>query len=260
MYMWLCALVGSQEARADSPTLQHCFFQLSALGMDPVILQGGYSAFHSLYPFLCTPRMVLLELERRSLPIYPSEILEVVLYQGSASQAHDYRIIKNLHITHVVNVTAEISDSFPSVLHYHQWWCTAGSSAGPSRSFSVHCWGLDGVVARCWRWDSWWSIAVGLCCMLFVGWRKDELALPRMLDFFSNSLTTRNCCLVNGSSHWMTSVSEKYWRKIQWHEMKESSSQTYIVSWLCWSWVIIRICQIEEKLFLSYDDLYTNIH
>uniref|UniRef100_A0A673HE63 protein-tyrosine-phosphatase n=1 Tax=Sinocyclocheilus rhinocerous TaxID=307959 RepID=A0A673HE63_9TELE len=64
--MWLCALVGSQEARADSPTLQHCFFQLS----------------------------------------------------GSASQAHDYRIIKNLHITHVVNATAEISDAFPSVLRY----------------------------------------------------------------------------------------------------------------------------------------------
>uniref|UniRef100_A0A671MTG1 protein-tyrosine-phosphatase n=1 Tax=Sinocyclocheilus anshuiensis TaxID=1608454 RepID=A0A671MTG1_9TELE len=116
--MWLCALVGSQEARADSPTLQHCFFQLSALGMDPVILQGGYSAFHSLYPFLCTPRMVLLESERRSLTIYPSEILEGALYQGSASQAHDYRIIKNLHITHVVNATAEISDAFPSVLRY----------------------------------------------------------------------------------------------------------------------------------------------
>ncbi|XP_018973206.2 serine/threonine/tyrosine-interacting-like protein 1 [Cyprinus carpio] len=110
--------VGSQEARVDSPTLQHCFFQLSALGMDPVILQGGFSAFHSLYPFLCTPRMVLLESERRSLTIYPSEILEGALYQGSASHAHDYRIIKNLHITHVVNATAEISDAFPSVLRY----------------------------------------------------------------------------------------------------------------------------------------------
>uniref|UniRef100_A0AAR2KTZ0 protein-tyrosine-phosphatase n=1 Tax=Pygocentrus nattereri TaxID=42514 RepID=A0AAR2KTZ0_PYGNA len=59
------------------------------LGMDPVILLGGFSAFHSLYPFLCTPRM-----------------------------AHDYRIIKNLHITHVVNATAEISDAFPNVLRY----------------------------------------------------------------------------------------------------------------------------------------------
>ncbi|KAI7804347.1 serine/threonine/tyrosine-interacting-like protein 1 [Triplophysa rosa] len=110
--------VGSQEARADSPTLQQCFFHLSALGMDPVILHGGYSAFHSLYPFLCNPRMVLLESERHSLTIYPSEILEGALYQGSASQAHDYRIIKNLYITHVVNATAEISDAFPNILHY----------------------------------------------------------------------------------------------------------------------------------------------
>uniref|UniRef100_A0A8B9KZ85 protein-tyrosine-phosphatase n=1 Tax=Astyanax mexicanus TaxID=7994 RepID=A0A8B9KZ85_ASTMX len=89
-----------------------------ALGMDPVILLGGFSAFHSLYPFVCTPRMVLLESERRLLTIYPSEILEGALYQGSASQAHDYRIIKNLHITHVVNATVEISDAFPNVLRY----------------------------------------------------------------------------------------------------------------------------------------------
>ncbi|KAI5622857.1 serine/threonine/tyrosine-interacting-like protein 1 [Silurus asotus] len=110
--------VGGQETCVDNPTLQHCFFQLSTLGMDPVILLGGYSAFHTLYPFLCTPRMVLLESERRLLTIYPSEILEGALYQGSASQAQDYRIIKNLHITHVVNATAEISDAFPNVLRY----------------------------------------------------------------------------------------------------------------------------------------------
>ncbi|KAL2083641.1 hypothetical protein ACEWY4_021414 [Coilia grayii] len=110
--------VGSEEARHDSMPLQRCFFQLSTLGMDPVILLGGYSAFHSLYPFLCTPRMILLESERRSLTIYPSEILEGALYQGSAAQAHDYRIIKNLHITHVVNATAESTDAFPSVVRY----------------------------------------------------------------------------------------------------------------------------------------------
>ncbi|MBN3322188.1 DUSPR phosphatase, partial [Atractosteus spatula] len=110
--------VGSEKARADSPTLQHCFFQLSSLGMDPVILLGGFSAFHRLYPFLCTPRMVLLEPERRALTIYPSEILEGALYQGSAAQAQDYRIIKNLHITHVVNATAECPDAFPRTLRY----------------------------------------------------------------------------------------------------------------------------------------------
>ncbi|XP_035256958.1 serine/threonine/tyrosine-interacting-like protein 1 isoform X2 [Anguilla anguilla] len=110
--------VGSEGARADSPTLQRCFFQLSAMGMDPVILLGGYSAFHPLYPFLCTPNMVLLEPERRALSIYPSEILEGALYQGSASQAQDFRILKNLCITHVVNATAECPDSFPSMLRY----------------------------------------------------------------------------------------------------------------------------------------------
>ncbi|XP_026210098.1 serine/threonine/tyrosine-interacting-like protein 1 [Anabas testudineus] len=113
-----CSPVGSVKARADSPDLQRCFFQLSALGMDPVILLGGFSAFNALYPFLCTPRMVLLEPERHTLIIYPSEILEGALYQGSASQASDYRIIKNLHITHVVNATVNSPNAFPNTLCY----------------------------------------------------------------------------------------------------------------------------------------------
>ncbi|XP_056902718.1 serine/threonine/tyrosine-interacting-like protein 1 isoform X2 [Takifugu flavidus] len=110
--------VGSVKARKDSPELQRCFFQLSALGMDPVILLGGFSAFSTLYPFLCTPRMVLLETERHTLTIYPSEILEGALYQGSVAQASDYHIIKNLHITHVVNATANYPNAFPNMLCY----------------------------------------------------------------------------------------------------------------------------------------------
>ncbi|XP_037320685.2 dual specificity protein phosphatase 2-like [Pungitius pungitius] len=113
-----CSPVGSAKARTDSPDLLHCFFQLSSLGMDPVILLGGFSAFHALYPFLCTPLMVLLEAERHTLTIYPSEILEEALFQGSASQASDYRIINNLHITHVVNATANWPDAFPGTLRY----------------------------------------------------------------------------------------------------------------------------------------------
>uniref|UniRef100_A0A671YU44 protein-tyrosine-phosphatase n=1 Tax=Sparus aurata TaxID=8175 RepID=A0A671YU44_SPAAU len=86
--------------------------------MDPVILLGGFSAFNALYPFLCSSRMVLLEPERHTLTIYPSEILEGALYQGSVSQASDYGIIKNLHITHVVNATAKCPDAFPNMLCY----------------------------------------------------------------------------------------------------------------------------------------------
>ncbi|KAJ0004661.1 hypothetical protein NQD34_010875 [Periophthalmus magnuspinnatus] len=110
--------MGSVKARTDSPDLQRCFFQLSDLGMDPVILLGGFTAFNTLYPFLCTSHMVLLEPERHTLTIYPSEILEGALYQGSATQAENYRIIKNLHITHVVNATANSPDAFPNILCY----------------------------------------------------------------------------------------------------------------------------------------------
>uniref|UniRef100_A0A673CEY6 protein-tyrosine-phosphatase n=1 Tax=Sphaeramia orbicularis TaxID=375764 RepID=A0A673CEY6_9TELE len=42
----------------------------------------------------------------------------LTLYQGSAAQAADYRIIKNLHITHVVNATTNCPDAFPNILSY----------------------------------------------------------------------------------------------------------------------------------------------
>ncbi|XP_069000565.1 serine/threonine/tyrosine-interacting-like protein 1 [Embiotoca jacksoni] len=113
-----CSPVGSVKAKADSPDLQRCFFQLSALGMDPVILLGGFAAFYALYPFLCTARVVLLEPERHTLTIYPSEVLEGALYQGTDSQASDHHIIKNLRITHVVNATANSPDAFPNTLRY----------------------------------------------------------------------------------------------------------------------------------------------
>lgn len=83
--------VGSKEAKDNSSALQ-----LSALGMAPVILLASFYAYQQLYPFLCTPCMVVLAQERRTLTIYPLEILQGAPYQGSAVQEQDYCIIKSL--------------------------------------------------------------------------------------------------------------------------------------------------------------------
>lgn len=53
--------------------------------------------------FLCPLPFPLHKPESQA---YPTAILEWALYQSSGSQASDYRIIKNLDITHVVNTTA----------------------------------------------------------------------------------------------------------------------------------------------------------
>nr|XP_006006523.2 PREDICTED: probable rhodanese domain-containing dual specificity protein phosphatase [Latimeria chalumnae] len=86
--------------------------------MDPVILAGGYATFAQRYPFLCTPKMILLVNECKAITIYPSEILENALYQGTAEQATNYKVIKNLHITHILNVAAEIPSAFPAIIRY----------------------------------------------------------------------------------------------------------------------------------------------
>lgn len=44
--------------------------------------------------------------------LYPSAILEGKLYLGDQFDAKDMNVIKNLKITHIVNVTSEIPNYF----------------------------------------------------------------------------------------------------------------------------------------------------
>ncbi|XDV43052.1 hypothetical protein PO909_011602 [Leuciscus waleckii] len=79
-------------------------------------------------------------------------------------------------------------------------WCTAASV---------------GVIARCSRWLGFLMMERRRWSLLHAfRWLKERRAcahaLPQTLAFFGNSLTMRNCCLANGSPHWMTSVSERY--------------------------------------------------
>ncbi|XP_038061814.1 dual specificity protein phosphatase 10-like [Patiria miniata] len=109
------------SATETGQVLQSLASRLREEELDPVILIGGFRAFHTAYPFLCNDRLIRSEQERvNEIHTYPSEVLEGALYQGNARHASSHDIIKNLRITHIVNVTTECSNTFESECKYLQ--------------------------------------------------------------------------------------------------------------------------------------------
>lgn len=85
----------------------------------PYILDGGFAEFKKAYPFLCTDSVILTEKERyQELQTYPSSVLDGVLYQGNGKQATTRKVIEDLRITHIVNITVEYENVLPDLVDY----------------------------------------------------------------------------------------------------------------------------------------------
>ena len=95
------------------------YHELLEFGIQPSILKGGFEAFHKHYPFLCSSIHITDEQERKKyLQTYPSEIVEGKLYQGRGDQATNKTVVKNLKVTHIVNVCTEHRNAFPEEITY----------------------------------------------------------------------------------------------------------------------------------------------
>ena len=95
------------------------YHELMEFGIEPSILKGGFEAFNRQYPFLCSSIHITNEQDRKKyLQTYPSEIIEGKLYQGRGDQATNKMVIKNLKITHIVNVCTEHRNAFPDEITY----------------------------------------------------------------------------------------------------------------------------------------------
>ncbi|EGC38446.1 hypothetical protein DICPUDRAFT_96910 [Dictyostelium purpureum] len=79
------------------------------------VFQNGIVSFESNYPFVCNPSDVVI-----AEPMYASEIIENFLYLGGQSNAEIRKQIKNLKITHIVNMASELEDSYPHIYKYYR--------------------------------------------------------------------------------------------------------------------------------------------
>ena len=92
-------------------------FSINVAG-DILVLKEGFDEFYKIYPFMCTDRMINSVWERRGILTYPSVVLEGKLYQGKGEHAKNEQVIRDLKITHVLNITTEHKNVFEDRLVY----------------------------------------------------------------------------------------------------------------------------------------------
>lgn len=87
----------------------------SSYNTEPFILVSGFKSFYKTFPFLCSDQD---KVDFKTLQVYPSTILDNQLYQGRGDQATSLKVIDDLQITHIVNITQEHASAFPEKVSY----------------------------------------------------------------------------------------------------------------------------------------------
>ncbi|EDO42672.1 predicted protein, partial [Nematostella vectensis] len=92
--------------------------ELESYGVEPYLLAAGFEAFYTEFPFLCTDKQFYQLEDYKRIQIYPSIILPKQLYLGKGDQATNKKIMEDLKITHIVNITQEHKSAFPESIEY----------------------------------------------------------------------------------------------------------------------------------------------
>lgn len=83
------------------------------------ILSGGYEQFLAKFPFMCSSLEIRSTTDRHKyLTIYPNCVIENQIYIGSGIQAKNWKIIRDLQITHILNCSIEHECVFQSEIKY----------------------------------------------------------------------------------------------------------------------------------------------
>lgn len=83
------------------------------------VLSGGYKEFYAQFPFMCSHLNVRSTVDRNKyLTIYPNCVIENQFYIGSGIQAKNWKIVRNLRVTHIINATYEHECVFKNEITY----------------------------------------------------------------------------------------------------------------------------------------------
>ncbi|CAF3828715.1 unnamed protein product [Rotaria sp. Silwood1] len=84
-----------------------------------ISLAGGFEAFRILFPFFCTQADIRSTVDREKfLTIYPSVVLDNQLYLGTGHQATNWKVVRDLKITHIINISVEHQCVFADKIKY----------------------------------------------------------------------------------------------------------------------------------------------
>jgi hypothetical protein len=83
------------------------------------VLAGGYKEFSAKFRFMCSHLNIRSTVDRNKyLTIYPNCVIQDQIYIGSAIQAKNWKIIRDLRITHIINATYEHECVFKDEIKY----------------------------------------------------------------------------------------------------------------------------------------------
>ncbi len=85
---------------------------------DVLVLADGFDTFKEKFPFMCSYSKINTAWERRQILTYPSVIINEKLYQGKGMQATNPKVVQDLKITHIINITKEHNNEFPEKITY----------------------------------------------------------------------------------------------------------------------------------------------
>eukprot|EP00350_Pseudokeronopsis_sp_OXSARD2_P001892 CAMPEP_0170547316 /NCGR_PEP_ID=MMETSP0211-20121228/5694_1 /TAXON_ID=311385 /ORGANISM="Pseudokeronopsis sp., Strain OXSARD2" /LENGTH=149 /DNA_ID=CAMNT_0010852279 /DNA_START=409 /DNA_END=858 /DNA_ORIENTATION=+ len=109
-------LFNSKTSQQDILSLRNALVMLRAFKKERIrevqLLINGLNVFAQKYPYLCKFKTTALYLKPKLAKTYPNEILESRLYLGDQFHAQDRQIMKDLKITHILNVSDMIPNHF----------------------------------------------------------------------------------------------------------------------------------------------------
>jgi len=83
------------------------------------ILSGGYEEFYNKFPYMCSDIDIRSTVDRNKyLTIYPNCVVENQMFIGSGIQAKNWKIIRDLNITHIINCSIEHECVFEQEINY----------------------------------------------------------------------------------------------------------------------------------------------
>ncbi|CAF1162517.1 unnamed protein product [Rotaria sordida] len=84
-----------------------------------ILLAGGFEAFRILFPFVCNQADIRSTVDREKfLTIYPSVVLDNQLYLGTGHQATNWKVVRDLKLTHIINISVEHQCVFADKIKY----------------------------------------------------------------------------------------------------------------------------------------------
>lgn len=84
-----------------------------------ILLAGGFEAFRTLFSFVCTQSDIRSTVDREKfLTIYPSVVLDNQLYLGTGHQATNWKVVRDLKLTHIINISIEHQCIFSDKIKY----------------------------------------------------------------------------------------------------------------------------------------------